>query len=539
MKMHLKSALAVGFLLTASLPSMAGETLRLAPVRGNVPLSDRSSTAYFEVKRNGEVFQFQDHPVDVLVDEDGKARFERPLFVLKDPGGEWRWQEGYLPILQVGGETELMASGDSLYVREGNRFTVWPSGAATDGSTFEAVRMRMVAYWKDWFARGRTLPSLDARTDAAWKACLVQALCCYAGRHPAYGAGNYHAMPHMAFPPTTLCMVETLVQFRHADEAAEMFLYYLRRFVRADGTIAYYGPSLSEYGGLMWCAAIVAEARPARVPEIASAMRPLVHTVLSMFQKYMPAQKQASDGMLGPNRLLSGSPEADTRGDRREYFHNNFQVLLGLRLVSAVYRANGEKELAAETAGMAEVHERLIRRAYDASRLRLGGVPYEPGQTNLVADIQSDETMTFANYRYYPEMLETGFLSREDAELLCTYREKNNGEWHGMCQFTLPGRGHEVDNWPIAAYARGLLEYGMTDRFERVLKAHLDFYLSDDTYTAYEQIWNEGSPRTPAAPFCVPVQLVLPRLLGWRDSYRTWHERLQSGVPSPGSGCCD
>jgi len=106
------------------------------------------------------------------------------------------------------------------------------------------------------------------------------------------------------------------------------------------------------------------------------------------------------------------------------------------------------------------------------------------------------------------------------------------------------GWGSRADNWPIASYGRGLLEYGMRDRFDKVLKAMLDHYLAEDTFTAYEQVFNEGNPRRPGAPACVPAQLAFPRMLAWSVRYEPWKVRStpwrregapQTGLPLPRS----
>ena len=96
-----------------------------------------------------------------------------------------------------------------------------------------------------------------------------------------------------------------------------------------------------------------------------------------------------------------------------------------------------------------------------------------------------------------------------------------------MCLLNVTNLFDEVDNWPIASYARGLLEYGETERFERIMRGQLENYISDDTFTAYEQVANKGNPRLPVAPACVPVQLVFPRLFGWKHlGYRPWKTYL-------------
>jgi hypothetical protein len=130
---------------------------------------------------------------------------------------------------------------------------------------------------------------------------------------------------------------------------------------------------------------------------------------------------------------------------------------------------------------------------------------------------------TYVNYRYYPELLETAILPREDANAIIRAREDREGEQFGM---TLFGRGDEeethYDNWPLASYARGLLELGERRRFHNALVGHALHHQTHDTFTAYEQVTQTGDPRRCYADWCVPCQLVLPRMLAWSFRYRAW-----------------
>ena len=509
------TVLACGMAFAAQLPK----------VRGNVVLSDRDSATFFELRRDGQVL-LHDHWLKEL---DGATNFEHRLVSVNAKDRSWRWRDGYLPILEIGGDVELFAKGDGLFIRRADEFTVWPDGRKVDEAEFLSARASIIEYWRKWFAAGLQLPYQDKRVENACKASLVQGLCMFAGRHPVYGAGNYRTFIHDSFHPATLAMCETLIQFGHPEEAADVLVYYLDRFLLADGEIDYYGPSLAEYGGFMWVSSMVMDAEPARAAEVAVKVRPLVKAVLRRFNYQGPG------GRVGPHKLLSGSPEADMKDAKDEYYHNNCQVLLGLRMIATRYHDVGDVFFANDIRKYARMLERMIGAAYSAKRAALGGVPYSEGQMRFYDDIQTEMNSTYANYRYYPELLESGWLSAEDAEWVVKYRESHNGDYHGMTLFSPPGWGSRTDNWPIASYARGLLEYGMHDRFEKVLRGMLDHYLSDDTFTAYEQVYTNGDPRTPAAPACVPAQLAFPRMLAWSFKYTPWKMLIRRGrLASPG-----
>jgi hypothetical protein len=73
----------------------------------------------------------------------------------------------------------------------------------------------------------------------------------FQGDHPKYGVGRYADPCHDGFPPTIIATVDALTLWGMTPRAEQLFGYWLRHFVRPDGTIDYYGPSLSEYGQLL------------------------------------------------------------------------------------------------------------------------------------------------------------------------------------------------------------------------------------------------------------------------------------------------
>lgn len=487
-----------------------------APIKDAVFLSERDSACFYDVRRNGVITLF-----DEFSNSHGE---EEPLLTIPE-ADSWRWREGYLPILQSGDHT-LFASGDELLVCDGKSCLAYPEKRPVSMEEFESAQARVSQFWKGWLAQGLILPAISPRVDEAWRSSLIQARCAFVGRHPSYGAQIYKRMAHDSFPPATLSMCETLLQYGHAQEALAVYLYYFRRFVRPDGSIDYYGVSVSEYGALLWLGAMFMKAMPASAKEIAENLLRLVRQTLELFDREDHIRATKHSGMA------VGAPEADERRKVGIYYHNNFQLLRGLLEVAPRLREIGELEAACEIGKHATLLRKSLMRSFDEKKMELGGIPYSTDQTVFVQDIQTDRNAIYANYRYHLETLETALLSREDALALIEYRENHNGEYCGMTQFTGKDKRWAVDNWPIASYARGLLEYGEKERFHRLLQAQLNHNMSPDVYTAYEQETIEGDPRRAFAPFCVPVQLAFPRMLAWSYRYTTWAgETLSWGPP--------
>ena len=483
-----------------------------AKVRDAVFLSSRDSMFFYDVRRDGSI---------TLFDEYSDGRNETPVMLRIDADGEWRWREAYLPVLQAGG-AELFAFGDELFVRQGDECAAYPEKRPLTVAEFENAAAKVAAFWKAWLAEGLVLPSVSPKADAAWRSSLIQARCAFTGLHPSYGALIYRRLAHDSFPPAMLSMVEALLQYGHFSEAKDIYMYYFHRFVRADGTLDYYGPSVSEYGAILWLGAMLMDAMPQAAPEIGGELMRTVCCVLRMFDRLDYETPPLDAG------LVAGSPEADERRKVAIYYHNNFQLLRGLMMLAPRMKAVGRLETFCELKKHAMFLEKSLRHSFAAKKAELGEIPYSTVQKSVVDDIQSDRDAIYANYRYHLETLETGLLSHEDALALIEYRERHNGEFHGMTLFTgIDGRT-AVDNWPIASYARGLLEYGERERFMRLMDAQLENYLSPDIFTAYEQETADGAPRTARAPFCVPVQLAYPRMLAWSFNYTRWDEKPPS-----------
>ena len=486
-------------------------TASCANVRDAVFLSSRDSMNFYDVRRDGVI---------TLFDEYSDGRGEATELLRINDVGAWHWRDGFLPILQIG-DSELFAFGDELFVRQRGECHAYPEKRSITSAEFEGAAEEVAKFWKGWLAAGTILPSVSPKADAAWRSSLIQARCAFTGLHPSYGAMIYRRLAHDSFPPAMLSMCETLLQYGHLAEAKDIYMYYFRRFVQADGSLDYYGPSIAEYGAILWLGAMLMAAVPDAAPEIGGELIRMVCCVLRMFDRLDYETPPLDAG------LISGSPEADERKKVAIYYHNNFQLLRGLIMLAPQMKAIGKNETFCELKKHAAFLEKSLRHSFAAKKAELGGIPYSTDQKSIVDNIQSDRDTIYANYRYHLETLETGLLSKEDATALIKYREQHNGEFHGMTLFTgIDGRT-AVDNWPIASYARGLLEYGERERFSRLMNAQLENYLSPDVFTAYEQETTDGDPRVARAPFCVPVQLAFPRMLAWSFKYTRWDDIIK------------
>ena len=484
-------------------------------------LSDPEAQEVFVVERDGRVWAHTEQ-VKGIAD---KERMGEVLFRLEDHlagGRTWSWLDGWLPALAVEngdrGRLDLLAAGERLFVSDGHKAWRFPGRIEAPVAEFEAHKEGIRRRWSQWFAAGRELPDTHPHLDAAWRSSLIQAKMAYTARHPHYGVAGYGRRLHDGFPPTTLTLIDCLLDFEHTDEALDRLGYFMDRFVMPDGQIDYYGVSISEYGGFFNLFTRVADSAQGR-EWLRERLSPIRHMLAFLLRNRIAP--------LGGNPLLFGAPEADQREDKGVFFHNAALVWRGLSGWAGVAEALGEREMAMEAAFHAQDLGGLLAEAVAETRDENGLVASRYDREENFRSLTGGREASYANYRYYPELLEANFLDREDAGAIMRAREQRQGESHGVTLFRhRADHPYAIDDWPLGSYARGLIELGERERFMRALVGHALHSMTRDTFTAYEQVQLEGDPRRALADFCVPAQLVLPRMMAWSFSYRKYDGSL-------------
>ncbi|HOJ40281.1 MAG TPA: hypothetical protein PK644_07450, partial [bacterium] len=280
--------------------------------------------------------------------------------------------------------------------------------------------------------------------DLAIKTGLVFIDFTFQGLHPKYGRRQYAEERHDGFPPTIIAAVDALSAWGLTEKAVALFRYWLAHFVNQDGTINYYGPSLSEYGQLLHLASrLVKRAGTIRWwSESLPYLRRLVAYLLSLRSL---AEKE--DG------LLTGGPEADECQNTGKYFHNNAWVSRGLESWFHTCCQAGT-----------ECEEKVLRVARALREDTLKAIeatwPEEPEDWWLpprVEKVDRPRSLTgtrmasYTNYRYWPELLSSQILPRPLAERLVNARLSAGGQFCGLTRFS-----DHLDDWPLADYLTGL-----------------------------------------------------------------------------------
>jgi len=325
----------------------------------------------------------------------------------------------------------------------------------------------------------------------------------FQGDHPKYGVKRYGGAEHDAFPPTIVAVVDALSAWGLGRRAAQLFRHWLTTFVREDGSIDYYGPSVSEYGQLLHTAALLLERAGTEGwwEQGFAALDGVAGYLLRLRE-----QAGAADG------LLFGSPEADRREDRGKYFHNSAWAARGLSRWAEACEAVG----ASPTTSVSTL--RGVAESLAADTLAAIGrtwpedpddrwLPPRVEPTERCESLTGTQVASYTNYRYYPELLSSGLLPREMAERVVEARLTAGGQFCGMSRFE-----DRLDDWPLADYLSGLWSLGWKDDFLLSLYGHVAYHQADEHLTAYEQV--TAPPFREQAPYCLPCQLVAARAAG-------------------------
>ena len=507
---------------------------KLAPVLDYAFLSSPDSPEVFLVYRNGAVRRYQEgEGAGLLVKRREQALPE--LFRIPDAGSaRWKWRKGYLPVLEIG-EYSLFAQGDELWTGTPEGCRRFPSGAQLSVAEFDNAAAELERCWENWLGSGKVLPAMSPAFDAAWRMSLIHSRCAFAGRHPKYGVEKYGEFRADGFPPAIIAMCTALHGFEHTAEARMLFSYYLNRFVRNNGTLDYYGSSFAEYGMLLATAAALSEGDGGKD------FFETAHPFLTLLCRYL--YNVMNPWITEPGSyyyLPCGSPEADRRKDKGEYFHNSAWIWRGMKELESKTGRWMENEERWELRHAADVLARRIGRAWKERREALNGFPpYAVHLEQPFTDCAESVETAYANYRYYPEMLASGCFDRESMLAIVKVRETCLGEISGMTRFFWRDYPEELaDHWTAASYARGLLELGDREHYMRFLQSHFDNYMSPDLFYAYESVTVKGAPRLAYSDWCIPAQLVLPQMLLWSWHYTTWEgSSVEWGGPAIQRDC--
>ena len=339
--------------------------------------------------------------------------------------------------------------------------------------------------------------------DLSIKVGLAHIDATFEGDHPKYGVGGYGNVMHDGFPPTIIAAVDALSSWGLNERAAELFHYWVKNFIKGNGTIYYYGPSIAEYGQLLHTATILYE-RTGKGRWWDESFPKINRLAEYLLQLHAEALKD--DG------LISGVPEADTRESSGKYFHNNAWVVKGLNQwekLCRIAKVTPTTSLDTILKSANQLKRDIIRAIEEIwpSDENDWWLPALYGSTVKPCNLTDGRETNYTNYRYWLELLSSDVLPEDMANRLVNARLEGGGQFCGMTRF-----GDHLDDWPLADYLYALWNLGRKNDFLLSLYGHVSYHQCEGHLTAFEQFRFPGDPRgSEVANYCLPSQLVAAR----------------------------
>lgn len=431
----------------------------------------------------------------------------------------------------VASETELLTVEDKLFLE-----------ALSDTA----------AHWIKFSESGSYLSLPEKELERVARGSLAFTAITFTADKPHYGHKFYGKELHDNFPPNYIWSIEAAILLGHAVWASRIFEYMLNYALNDEGRFTYrqgnklnLGSSATEYGMLLFLAN-----RYKKQLGLLNMSQDTKNKLCGMGNIILAHCLVCDE--FGGKTLVKMCAEADNNVRVNVYLNNNLWAIRGLEALSSLLYDTEEKNYK-EYSDMAKTLRENINNMIDEHGLkntRFGKLPpfrfgypadpytlsncndtfralseqerydYFEKKKDRQLDVTSQDLTenTYANYRYYPEILSSMLLPEEYSDAIVRMRENIGGELLGMTRFR-----HWIDNWPVLNYARFLIETDRIEKFLTLLYAHTAHHGHPDLICYYEQVKLTSEINMPD---CVPSLLTTPTMTGWMFAYEKMDNTL-------------
>ena len=408
--------------------------------------------------------------------------------------------------------------------------------------TFLDALSETVHFWLSFKDKGAQFRLPESKLEHVVNGTQMFCATTFSGDHAHYGHHYYGQEIHDNFPPNYLWTLEMCCLFGRTDWARGMWRHLTEYVLTSEGRFCYrqgddelYGASATEYGQLLYLLC-----RYKDVFDYAHWDTAVWEKVVGM-GKLLLGHCEERDVFPGKT-LVYMCAEADTNTRVHAYVNNNLWSIRGLNALAELLGGNEDARIFADMAKTLQDSVNILLADLSVCDERFGKLPpfrfdYTPTPANLSDCLDTFSPMseeewtqyrrpigareqsraqdvlenTYANYRYYPEMLSAMLLDQESADAVVKLRETLGGECLGMTRFR-----KNLDDWPVLHYARYLIENGHIDKYLLLLYAHTCHHGHPDLMCYYEQVDANGKIY---APDCVPSLLTTPIMAAWAFAY--------------------
>ena len=429
-------------------------------------------------------------------------------------------------------------NGELMWVKYVDSYPPVPPRTDVDrAADFFADLLDTTEHWEGLLADAVELDVPDQRLSDQARHSLARAMSTRIGDFPKYGVMDraYGGAEHDGFQDTFNVDVTAMLDWGLFDAARRYVDNYLTYFVRDDGSLVYRGPGTGQYGRML--TVIAHYYRLTRDDDLLMRHRPRIDAIAAVLLDLRTTAKSLSHKAPAYG-LIAGWSEADScleaDPDRyvQPYLSNSSEAVRGFADLGAVWEELGETH---RDDGLTTWGRRLtaasgellddLRTAVERSMLTDVQPPCLPSIAGVeapfhVAVQQDNVDPQFRAYRVNSELLHSGVLDTSHVRTILRYRAAHRDIRLGVPMAygfdswdELGGNGGELAGFLSYGHAYGLLQHDLVREFLLALYSLSAHQYTRGSWTAPET--RSLHPDRPAAPYCVPAQLVVPLLVRW------------------------
>lgn len=369
------------------------------------------------------------------------------------------------------------------------------------------------------------------------RAALVDLAGVWEGLQPNYGDGNNYwggtnRNDRGALLLESFALDNALLQWGEPFAAAERVEYYLNNYVRnasgltpppygsqgAPGSMDWkhwkdycpdrFADGLTDYGRFIDMYVNTCRGLRNANAEYAADWEKRTSGQILLLANYTLGRRLAAveNKTAAPNTgLIWGPAEHDTCTDPEYYFSNNFWFWRGFVLLGRYWTLESPRSKSSPEYAMGErlmaalpAYKQDIQTALDLSLVKVNGKFFVPpyASTNFTPfhSMVQSRVASYSNFRYYSEMLSSGFLNQSVADDLSDFRENFQGTLGGINRYT-----SHLDDMPSLGYAISSLRLGRLAPFWSLLFGHAANYQSRGSFSSTEQLFFQGDGNSSAS----------------------------------------
>ena len=462
-------------------------------------------------------------------------------FVYPETDGAWTEMLAFAPFAKIEGNDRIqpvwyrvsrIEGGRLRWSRHVDTYVAFPMRDADNprlASGFYVGLRQFESDWRSLLAASIRIELPDERMENMARFGLVRSIMTRIGDFPKYGVldRNYGGSEHDGFPDTFTVETTAMIEWGLLDRAGRYIDNYFAHFVRDDGSLVYRGPETGQYGRMLTIVALFVRAggdagvlrrHRSKLDGITDLLLDLRATA-----RRLPTADPAH-GMIAAWSEADSVLEAEPERYMRPYFSNSTEAARGFRELGAIWtqlgESRGDTKLAAQGRRLESEGDALARdieTAIGKSLLRVDGetvlpsIAGAPQAFHRVVAIDPTDPQHRA-YRANMEMLYSGLLTPEQANLVIDYRARHHDQLLGVPTAYGYNTG-EMAGFLSYGHAYGLLQQ------DRIREALLLLYsVMAHQYTRGS--WLAPETRRPlldaeTAPYCTPAQLVASLVVRW------------------------